>query len=306
MIPHDAITKRSKRGNELIIFGLKPYVEGQLRIGKYQEDKKNYKVECIYCSDAYHHNKSYTGPYLKYKMYVQKDMQLARCFRCNKVFINKDDNLRVDIPFPDDILEHSDFRLAKLTDDSQWNLELFNSFNEYDELGYNYLIKKRHQYFKTLYKTLGIRFRNHNPVIPFYYRGEFIYYQIKIAFSNSRLPYFSPPITYKPAYVIESGDNKRFVICEGTFDAIACSILYPDRTPYAILGSSISDYQITMLRSYVPEDILVYMDSTDLSIKVANKIRRYINYAEVSIRGSNGTDPEEYLKFKLLQETKIS
>jgi hypothetical protein len=45
------------------------------------------------------------------------------------------------------------------------------------------------------------------------------------------------------------------------------------------------------------------MDTTELSIKVADKIRRYINYAEVNIQGSNGTDPEEYLKKKLLQET---
>jgi len=62
---------------------------------------------------------------------------------------------------------------------------------------------------------------------------------------------------------------------------------------------------IAMLRSYVPNDILVYMNNIELSTKVANKINQYANYREVNIQDSDGTDPEEYLKKKLLREIEI-
>ena len=185
-------------------------------------------------------------------------------------------------------------------------MDLFNSFDEYDEQGYQYLVRERHGYFKDLYKVLGIRFTNHNPVIPFYYKGELIYYQIKFAFGNNRMPYFSPPIEYKPGYLIEHDDNKKFIICEGTFDAISLLIQAPSYTPFAILGSSITDYQITMLRSFVPEKIIVYMDTTELSIKVVNKIKKYINYADVNIIKSYGKDPEENLRYRLAEEMVVS
>ena len=300
MLPQDAIKVKTRKGKNNVYMDLKSYTEEQLRSGRYNENKVNYIIECPYCQDAHLHDKSYDGPYTKHKLYVYKDFHSGHCFRCNQVFVNNDESLNFDIPYHDDVLKLTDFKLIKLSK-PPWNLELFESFDEYDEQGYQYLIKKRHKYFKDLYKILKIRFTKSNPVIPFYYKGELIYYQIKLAFGDSKIPYFSPPIEAKPAYIIGHGRNKKFVVCEGTFDAIACLILYPDRTPFAVLGSSITDYQLAMLRSYVPEDILVYMDNTELSIGVTNKIRQYINYAEVNIQGSDGTDPEEFLKMKLLQ-----
>jgi hypothetical protein len=235
MIPDNVVRIKSKKGQDIILMDLRSYAEDQIRVEKYKEDRKDYQIECPYCIDAHYHDKSYDGPYTKYKLYVYKDLQFGRCFRCDQLFIHNDDSLRFEIPFPEGVLEHSNFKLKKLSGDL-WNLELFESFDEYDEKGYQYLIKKRHRYFKDLYKILGIKFTNHNPVIPFYYKGELIYFQIKLAFGNSKIPYFSPPIEYKPAYIIEHKENKKFFICEGTFDAISLLIQAPKYTPVALLG----------------------------------------------------------------------
>ena len=295
----------SKSHKEIFIGDLVSYTKSQISSNSYSEDKSDYKITCPYCIDAYKSDKSYSGPYTKYKLYVTKDFQLGHCFRCGKVFIEQgNDDITLDFSVPELPITMKDFQLTKLNG-KLWNLDLWDQFDDYDELGYNYLIQKRHHYFKQLYKALGIKFSNHNPVIPFYYRGELIYYQIKMAFGKSKLPYFSPPIPHKPAYVIEHGDNKQFVISEGTFDGIADLILYPDRTPFCLLGSDITDYQIAMLRTYVPDDILVYMDDTKLSLKVADKISQYINYANIHIRKSGGQDPEEYLKYRISQSTEL-
>jgi hypothetical protein len=77
--------------------------------------------------------------------------------------------------------------------------------------------------------------------------------------------------------------------------------MYPDRTPFAVLGSDITPYQIAILRSYCPEDILIYMDKTDLSESIRTTIAKYINYADFDIVKSNGQDPEECLKERLMQ-----
>lgn len=302
MIPSNAIILHRKSGSEIVILNLKEYTLNEIDESCFDETKTDYQITCPYCVDAYLHDNSYTSPYLKYKLYVKKDFSIGHCFRCDRVFVDNDDSLKFEISYPEPRSSMETFELVKLNHEI-WNLDMFESFSEFDQIGYNYLVYDRHMYLKELYRVLKIRFSDSNPVIPFFFKGELIYYQIKIIHGN--IPYFSPPITHKPGYIIEHGDNKKFVICEGVFDAIACLILYPDRTPFAVLGSNITDYQIAMLRSYIPEDILVYMDETELSKKVMNRIYEYINYAELSIRPSNGTDPEEYLKYKLSLESEL-
>lgn len=73
----------------------------------------------------------------------------------------------------------------------------------------------------------------------------------------------------------------------------------PDYIPFAVLGSSISDYQLDFLSEYVPEKILCYLDDTEKSMGVAKKIRKRIDYCPINIIKSNGEDPEECMKRKL-------
>jgi hypothetical protein len=266
--------------------------------GYFEEKKNDYAVLCPVCFER-HRQKGDHG-YKKLKLWVEKDYGYGHCFRCNTVFVPEDQSVSFGIKRVESPVDMSNWKLCKLSDDGFWTLDRFNTFDEDDEQGVDYLAKKRLYIYRQMYKSLGIRFKDHNPVIPFYYKGDLIYYQIRMINDTDR-KYHSPSIEHKPPYVLEHGDNKKFVICEGVFDAIACRVMYPDRTPFAVLGSDITPYQIAILRSYCPEDILIYMDKTDLSESIRTTIAKYINYADFDIVKSNGQDPEECLKERLMQ-----
>ena len=131
--------------------------------------------------------------------------------------------------------------------DPEWSLDKFKyEFDDFDQTGYDYLLS-RHQYMAELYKILDFKFMDGNIAMPFKYHGEIFYYQIRFS-GNSSIRYFFPPISAKPPYIIEHGANKNFIICEGVYDAISLLIQAPDYTPFAVLGSSISDYQIAIMK----------------------------------------------------------
>jgi hypothetical protein len=171
----------------------------------------------------------------------------------------------------------------------------YNEFDESDEKGERYLYS-RHRYLPALAKVLGFKFYNHNIIMPFFFHGELIYYQMRFTNKNP-IRYFFPPISHKPIYSIECNGCKDLIICEGIMDACGLMMLYPDKTPIAVLGSTVSDYQIDMIRTYNPRSITVYMDETKLSIGVLKKLQTVINNVDYHYKRSNGQDPEEYLKY---------
>lgn len=292
----------SKSKSKTYMIGdLTSYLTEQINSGDYNMTSKGeYLVECPYCRDAYLIDSTYSGEYLKRKLYIHPSKQFGNCFRCNRVFLSEtegedaEESIKMNLP-KFGTQSYGSFKPSKLSGE-HWNLDLFYELPEESESGLNYLIG-RHIYMSKLYKILKFRFLANNPVIPFFYKGEFIYYQVRYAnHAHGKLPYFSPPIDNKPAYVIEHGDNKKIMVCEGVFDAIGCMIMYPEYTPFALLGCSITDYQLSMLRSYVPTDISVFCDETSLSRKVLDKILTKIDYANVNIIESDGEDPEERMK----------
>ena len=99
----------------------------------------------------------------------------------------------------------------------------------------------------------------------------------------------------------EGQPRHRIVIVEGIFDAIAALIQCPDYTPIAVLGSSISDYQIEYIRAYAGEiwEIRIWMDETDISKRIANKIKSVIDYVPIGIIKSYGPDPEEVMNWRM-------
>ena len=182
--------------------------------------------------------------------------------------------------------------------DPTWTIDkYYNEFDSYSEKGMNYLMT-RHPFMKDLAPMLEFKYIDGNIVMPFKYKNEVIYYQIRFT-GNSKIRYFFPPISAKPPYIIEHGDNKKFIICEGVYDAISLLIQAPQYTPMAVLGSSISDYQLNFLREYVPEEIVVYMDETKISERIRQRIMRTIDYCPIRIVKSDGTDPEEQMKKRL-------
>nr|DAK84293.1 MAG TPA: DNA primase [Caudoviricetes sp.] len=293
----DGIVSAGKtgKGNSLYILDLESYVDSMKDENLFQEKKDDYAVMCPICREE----KQKEDPnYKNLKFWIDKSLEFGRCFVCNSVFISNNDRIKTVIR-PIGPPDMSNMKVSHLNH-PYWTYELFNSFPEYDKEGVDYLCKKRHYLLESLYRPLGIRFSGHNPVIPFFFKGEMIYYQIRLIDGESRIKYFSPPIDHKPAYIIEKKENKNIIICEGVFDAIACLILYPNYTPFAVLGSSITDYQIWMLRSYIPDKIKIFMDKTELSVGIKERIRNFVNYADIGIVPSDGRDPEETLINKLL------
>lgn len=262
-------------------------------VEQFSNNSGEYICHCPFCKAEGH---------TKHKLYIKDDLTVGHCFVCCRDFVHVTDKVDCSFHIPSFSAYSSnglcsDLNLIKLSDPN-WTLDKFNNeFDDYDEVGVDYL-KSRHPFMEQLYKILDFKFLDGNVVMPFKYKDEIFYYQIRFS-GNSSIRYFFPPISDKPPYIIEHGDNKQFIICEGVYDAIANLIMAPNYTPMAVLGSSISDYQLKFLREYVPTKIIIYMDKTEISVRIAEKIKQTIDYCPISIIKSNGEDPEECMKRKL-------
>jgi hypothetical protein len=287
---------------------LEKYVNEMRRQGLVKEKRTDYVTLCPQCYEE--HRKHGEPNYRNLKLYIDKDLQYSHCFRCGAVYLSDDQSINTSIKRIEEKIDMNNWVPVKLGEEGYWKLSKFYTFDEFDEEGIYYLTHKRLYIYNKLYKLLGIRFHNHNPVTPFYIHGELVFYQIRNkdyeSSDKDSIKYFTPPVKHKIPYIIETGDNTKFTIVEGVYDAIAAKVLYPDRTPFAVLGSDITDYQIAMLRTYCPEDILIYMDKTEISRRIKDRIIEYINYADININPSDGTDPEEFLKHKLVMQAEES
>lgn len=284
---------------KVISMDLERYVNEMKRLGLCKEKKNDYACLCPICKE--NHKKQGDLNYNKLKLWIDKDFQYSQCWVCGTVFLADNQEISTHVKRLESSIDMSDWKLCKLGNDGYWTLDRFNEFDEFDQEGVDYLAKKRLYLYRDMYKLLKIRFKDHNPVVPFFYKGELIYYQMRIIDSNSKIKYYSPTIEHKPPYILEHGDNKNWVISEGTFDAIADRILFPNCSTMGVLGSDITPYQVAILRSYCPENIMIYMDKTELSYRIKDTIEKYINYAEITIHPSSGEDPEEALRLKLIE-----
>ena len=244
----------------------------------------------------------------KHKLYIKNDLTVGHCFVCTRAFVNVTDTLKAEVKAP---LALTKFGMGPekfevpVMKSEEWNLDRFNyEFDDESEVGMNYLLS-RHGFFKDLAKALGVKFWNGNVVIPFYNNKNVYYYQIRfVGKSSNTIRYFLPPVTKKSCYIIERFEEEprhRILIVEGVFDAVAALIQCPDYTPVAVLGSSISDFQIAQIREYAGfvSEVRIWMDETKISLGILKKVRSIIDYCPISIIKSWGPDPEEVLKTRL-------
>lgn len=252
---------------------------------------EHYICHCPFCEAEGHTKK---------KLYITSDYSVGHCFVCGRAWVNVDDTIKFNITVPD-FMESTFYyplEVIKLQD-PVWTLDkYYNEFDSQSEKGMAYLMT-RHPFMKDLADLLEFKYIDGNVVMPFKYKNEIIYYQIRFT-GNNKIRYFFPPISAKPPYIIEhQGENKKFIICEGVYDAISLLIQAPEYTPMAILGSSISDYQMKFLREYVPQEIVIYMDETRISERIRERIASMIDYCPIRIIRSDGTDPEEMMKKRM-------
>ena len=288
MIDYKEIKK--KDGSILIFCDLNELLKefyGTEEYQPYVNSTGEYIIHCPFCKEEGH---------TKHKLYIKDDLSVGHCFVCNRSYIGVTDEIKFETKMPEFYTSfQKPFEVVGLRDDQPWNLNrLQYEFDDYDEKGFQYLVG-RHKYMAELYKILGFKFWNGNVVMPFFYHGKPFYYQIRFT-GDSKIRYYFPPVSSKPPYCIETCEHpKKFIICEGVFDAISLLIQAPSYTPFAVLGSSISDYQIGFLREYIPEKILIYMDETKISNGIAAKLRSIIDYCPIEIIKSDGEDPEEHM-----------
>lgn len=302
MISFDYKEVKTKRGKTLIFCNFEDLLLSACNVGTMEEveafansNGEEYICHCPWCRDEGH---------TKHKLYIKTDLSVGNCFVCGRSFINVTDKVDTSFKVPDFLgmlSGYSGFNLVKLNDPI-WSLDKFKyEFDDYSEVGYKYLIG-RHKFLDELYKVLGFKFWNDNIVIPFYYGPEVFYYQIRFT-GNSKIRYFLPHISSKPPYIIarEGEARHRIMLVEGIFDAIAALIQCPDYTPVAVLGSSISDYQLNFIREYAGyvSEVRLWFDETKISAKVANIVKRTIDYCPLSIIKSFGPDPENVLQARI-------
>lgn len=240
--------------------------------------------------------------YSKQKLYIYDDSGIGFCQRCRTVYVPHFE------PNPDKVI----LRLPN------FNLTNEDTFDEVDSIpavyndGINFYLdadpinesirnfyQKRRSDAVLKYMDTDLKFKYYNEeeiIVPFFWDGEPFFYQISYCHPVD-LKYKTPPVKHKPIYCLRPG-RRVVVLCEGIFDAIACLDIYPTCTIAALLGCDVTPYQVWMLRKLMPSQIIVYMDETELSLGIIDKLRTYpiADYCNFSyVESPNGEDPEEYL-----------
>ena len=291
----------TKKGKDIIFLNLEEFLLHTYGARSMEEIKPKavngeYIVHCPFCKHEGH---------TKHKLYIKDDLTKGNCFVCGRAWVNVDDTLNLEFEVPDTLCNFGmgpqPLNLIKL-EDPEWSLEKYKfECDVFDQKGYDYLID-RHPYMADLYKALGFKFLDGNIVMPFFYNGEVFYYQIRFSNKNNKIRYFFPPMPNggKPPYIIDHGKGlTKAILCEGIFDAISLLIQAPDYIPIALMGSSLSDYQMQFLRERTWSAIKIYMDETSISLKIANRLKSCIDYCPISIIKSDGEDPEECMIRKM-------
>jgi hypothetical protein len=292
----------TKKGSRLVFCDLKEFLMNYYKVGTIEECEPNvnsngeYIVHCPFCKAEGH---------TKHKLYIKEDFSKGHCFVCTRSFFNVSDEINLNLTIPSTLSNfgiRNKFEVVPLSD-PEWTLEKYlYECDDFDQKGYNYLLS-RHPYMKDLYQILGFKFLDGNVVMPFKYHGNVFYYQIRFSNKNSKIRYFFPPIASgcKPPYIIEHGNlvRPKIIVCEGVYDAISLLIQAPSYIPFAVMGSHVSDYQLEFLREYTPSEIVVYMDDTEKSQNIANRIKSVIDYCPIYLIKSDGEDPEERMVKKM-------
>ena len=262
-------------------------------VHKLGENATHYLCECINCIDERGSHKPH--------LYIKKDYKIGWCFGCNTTFINKveiknlSDYYDQVTPLNNRVTPYKSKYFNPVGIDCTYYLES----NELNKESLDYLHGSHRLPVMDPSRYL-IKSRKGKVVIPFYYYDKLIYYQIR--FINPIGPkYFNPIISNKPLYLLpnRSYDKKKLVLVEGVFDAIACDYIFDENYMIAgVLGSTLTNYQLSMIKQFNIEEIVIFLDKTELSLKLRNKLRGFGNY-KFSIINSDGMDPEEYVRSKV-------
>nr|DAM52831.1 MAG TPA: hypothetical protein [Caudoviricetes sp.]DAQ95668.1 MAG TPA: hypothetical protein [Caudoviricetes sp.] len=250
-----------------------------------------YIIQCPKCREELNYEKT--------KLYLSKSLDFGYCHRCNRVFLDNTLNINAQNLRADSILSYlKAVRCTDYLDEFRRLGDIERGSETIDEKGIAYFRHRGNNKLIREYRNFDLRFSDDGIYIPYYFDGEIKYYIKRLYKPIGDMKYFLPPIKSKPYYLIDRGSDV-YVICEGPFDAMSIAMVYPDVNVLAISGSTMTTAQINSLDDRLPDKIVVWLDNTELSTNLRDKLKRKIIYADYSIVNSNGDDPEEMLIQKL-------
>lgn len=228
--------------------------------------------------------------YEKRNLQINETESFGFCFRCHTVFTDSSKKSFIKLK---DFQSKAVFQIDSLDCDFIFNKKNSNA-------GINF-IKQRNPFIDD---TFILKYRliceDNRVIIPFFYQGNCIYYQIRfIKVMPDKPKYFNPVISHKPIYCFNYNPRLDTIFVEGVFDAFALmSVVDPSKyNIVALIGCYISDYQyylLTVLGGI--KKVIIFLDDINKSKDLAKRFRfkGYKGRIEI-IKTYHDIDPEELL-----------
>lgn len=267
------------------------------------ETQDHYMYNCPFCL-ATRGREDHDG-----KFYWNYKKQIGYCFKCESIGI-----LKTDVPYQQVLFENSINNLIEsLSDNEEIVKSELNSLQEFDfaklvtpldSAGLDY-ISNRCILYPEMYKIFNMMsYSDKGMIVPIIINSKVYSYCLRFYNPTGKMKYYLPKVhklLYSPMQIFNKCEHtNEITLVEGTFDAIACTI-DGFKNPIALFGKSITPLQLYLLRKLSPDKINIYMDSTDLSLKVMNKLKGFLpTVSKYRVINSDGSDSEEKLNYKLV------
>lgn len=272
-------------------------VDSEEILQEHMTDEKDtyYVCKCPFCEE-------HGEPDSKSTLYMYKESMTGWCWRCLSYVVDKIlvGNLSLKNKLRNDSIQKmNEIKLPTLMEVDISHLKHVTSkpYIDYfiNKRSYKYLLHNREFDFRE------ISFRGRKGIIiPFYYDGLIIDYQIRYledgkmkyyTSENDKIPYFPLGFDSKVRY-------KSITLVEGAFDATSAHILgLPN--PMAVLGKSITEIIKKLLEMINPEIIYLAFDEWKINNDIANQLKKFLTSRLILVGNNTHYDIDECLKFEI-------
>lgn len=245
----------------------------------------------------------------KGKFYFDRIKKIGYCFLCESVGVLNIENKNLSEYKLELVISSiiNKFNNSFKNDEITFQImQIDKIFDNLDKNSKEYLISRLSLY-EELFDILPMFSCSEGVIFPIYYNNECISYIIRY-FNNCKMKYYigtSTKFIYSPNNIfVNKNKVEEITIVEGVFDSIG-AILNGYKNPIAILGKTVTEYQINFIRKLCPNIINIYLDKYELSNNLKLKIKNKFPFiSKINIIKSFGDDPEEiYIKY--LNNSKI-
>lgn len=244
------------------------------------------------------------------KFYWNFQKFVGWCFKCKTIGFLKTDKpieqVKIDMMLQSFISNASriEYELMREIFNSSISFNCLDFSSKLSERALNYL-DERIPFYSEVAEALGFTEVSETGVlIPTYIRGQCKSYNIRLYNPTGKMKYYLAKnvekYPYSPTRVFDkAGSVGQITLVEGAFDALGA---YFDgySNPIALNGLSITPMIAFLLKTIIPESVVIYLDDEEKSQKIKRDIRRiFPTVSSIRVRKTWGQDPEEVFKYKL-------